>query len=277
MSSQGDMPSAVDAWHRLWTVGANGETIGKLHGTRKKTKKKNSRTLLPMATNHPTNQTVQRDLHGNNMELDDNEEYGDILKRKADQVLRIMLHNINRLPISSRSSKSRQLVSYIAHTQVEFALLTEIGINWKKIHNNDMWFERVRQSFQSTRSILAHNTRELNMTNTVQFGGVCTMVLDDITHRVVAQGEDKSALGRWAWLRMEGRQGHHLRVVSAYRPVKSIGPGTVYSQHERYFQSQSIRHGDPRQIFYRDLLEEVNTWKQQGDHIIIGMDANKDI
>jgi hypothetical protein len=104
------------------------------------------------------------------------------------------------------------------------------------------------------------------------------MAVDDIAHRVMGQGEDHSKLGRWAWLRLEGKQGHHLRVVSAYLlPVKSRGPGTVFSQHERYFQQCLQQDEDPRQAFYMDLCNEIEEWKEEGDRIIIGIDTNKDV
>jgi hypothetical protein len=103
------------------------------------------------------------------------------------------------------------------------------------------------------------------------------MAVDDIAHRITEQGEDHSKLGRWSWLRLEGKQGHHLRVVSAYRPVESRGPGTVFSKQERYFQRCSKRDEDPRQAFYTDLGNDIEKWKEEGDRIIIGIDANEDI
>jgi hypothetical protein len=37
------------------------------------------------------------------------------------------------------------------------------------------------------------------------------------------------------------------------------------------------RHEDPRQAFYKDLCEEAMRWKELGDHLIIGIDANEDV
>jgi hypothetical protein len=182
MCSQGALATAAQEWQRLWSVVANGENIPEHHKkTRKKVKHK---TNDKNKNTHSTNNTsiIQQDLHGHPQELVDVEELGSQMTRKPDQTIRIMLHNINRLPIDSRSTKSKQLITYIANKQIDIALLTEIGLNWKKIHNNDKWFERVREAFRYSRSCLSHNTTEAQITDTVQFGGVCAMWLWTTLH-----------------------------------------------------------------------------------------------
>ena len=102
------------------------------------------------------------------------------------------------------------------------------------------------------------------------------MAVDDIAHRVIDQGTDPTGLGRWAWLRLAGRQGHHLRVISAYRPVDNGNHGSVHAQQQRHF-TRNLRDTIPRQAFYDDLFDEITKWKTLGDHIIIGLDANEDV
>jgi hypothetical protein len=50
----------------------------------------------------------------------------------------------------------------------------------------------------------------------------------------------------------------------------------VFVQHQNYFDSKDIE-GCPRELFTRHLLEELDTWLQQGDQIILMIDANEDI
>ena len=200
-----------------------------------------------------------------------------MLTRKPDSILRIMLHNINRLPINGKSDKSRKLVSMIAHKQIDIALLTEIGLGWKLLNNTDQWYERVRESFQSTRTEIAYNETEPEMTNRIQFGGVLAMAVDDVSHRILSQGKDPTGLGRWAWIRMEGKQVHFIRAASVYRPVDGLGTGSVYSQHERFFNRNNRPDDEPRQALYSNLFQEVQIWKATGDHVIIGIDANEDV
>jgi hypothetical protein len=199
------------------------------------------------------------------------------MTRKSDHTLRIMLHNVNRLPISRSTDKSKKFISTIPNKQIDVALITEVGLYWKLLDGGDQWYERVQESFQATRSKMAYNNTEPTLTATVQFGGVGLIAVDDIAHRVSDQGQDITGLGRWSWLRLKGKQGHHLRIVSAYRPVTGgSGPGTVHAQHERYLGLHD-RDKEPRAAFYTDLMQEVATWKALGDHIIIGIDANEDV
>jgi hypothetical protein len=176
--------TTVNAWHKLWSRGANrantSSTIdtqnthsihnNNRHNThinntpsnqqqRRKTKKKNNSSNRLHSTHnnssrHPSTinttsataahegrESTQRDLHGNAQELNDVEAYGDTMRKKSNHTLRIMLHNINRLPIDGRSAKSRKLLSTIATKQIDIALLTEVGLYWKKINSRDRWYE----------------------------------------------------------------------------------------------------------------------------------------
>ena len=90
-------------------------------------------------------------------------------------------------------------------------------------------------------------------------------------------GSDPTNLGRWTWAKIQGRNGHFLRVVSAYQPVKNTSEtGSSYQQQLRYFREQGV-HECPRTLFVRDLKHQIQEWLQEGDHIIVGLDANDDI
>jgi hypothetical protein len=284
--------TTVDAWRRLWSVGANGENIRNKNNKRKKNDKdKTNYNQLPKTRDthqlkrknpnnttraYPPTTTNQINLYGKNIDLQDVEEYGDIMEKKPPNVLRLLFFNINRLPIKKNTTKSKKLISFIANKQIDIAMLAEIGLYWKNVHPHDKWFERVHEAFQSTKYSIAYNTNEDKLTDTVQFGGVITMATDDESKRVTNYGIDPSGLGRWSWIKLAGREQHALIVVSAYRPVQAIGPNTVYSQHQRFLH-QKGNDGDPREIFYHDLKTEIQKWKDEGNHIIVGIDANEDI
>ena len=51
-------------------------------------------------------------------------------------------------------------------------------------------------------------------------GGTGLLVMNELRSRAHRHlGLDQENLGRWTWARIEGRAGHWLRVVAAYRPV----------------------------------------------------------
>ena len=55
-----------------------------------------------------------------------------------------------------------------------------------------------------------------------------------------------------------------------------MGLGTVHSQHERYFGEHN-KQVCPRAAIYEDLFTAISKWKAQGNHILIGIDANEDV
>jgi hypothetical protein len=75
---------------------------------------------------------------------------------------------------------------------------------------------------------------------------------------------------------MEGKAGHHIRLVCAYRPCASGGAGAVFQQRARSMATQDDFR-NPRTAMLEDLVHELVKWKGLGDHILLGMDANKDV
>ena len=67
-----------------------------------------------------------------------------------------------------------------------------------------------------------------------------------------------------------------MRVLSAYRPVFSTGPSSTYQQHVRGLHRLG-RHGDPRLIMLEDIKTLLKSWIEEGDHILVAMDANEDV
>ena len=276
--------AAVNAWHKLWAVGANGDTINNKTKSSKKQTKRHTQQINKTKTTQwqdkhtrdPSTMYFQTDLRGNPQELNDIEEYGDIMKPKPDNILCILFQNVNCLPTDRRATKSRELITTIVQKQIDIALLTEVGLFWRLVDTKDKWYERVWESFRATRSKIAYNTTEPERTHINQYGGTIACAIEDIAHRVIDQGQDPTGLGRWAWLLLEGKQHHHLRILSVYCPVDSIGPETVSEQHRRHLYLVD-RDEEPCDAIYKDLFQAVTEWKDQGDHIVIGIDANEDV
>jgi hypothetical protein len=70
-----------------------------------------------------------------------------------------------------------------------------------------------------------------------------------------------------------------LRVITAYRPnfKDSAHFQTVYIQHRKRFLKQGQLQGKPRQALLNDLAGLIHEWKDTGKHIVLMMDANKDV
>eukprot|EP00978_Attheya_sp_CCMP212_P020994 scaffold60805_cov32-Attheya_sp.AAC.3 len=85
-------------------------------------------------------------------------------------------------------------------------------------------------------SSCAHNVTE-KVKEDSQIGGTALISRDEASHRVSASGRDISGLGCWVWTRFMGKGGKHFRIVQAYRPCKSYGPLTAYSQQQKFFDT----------------------------------------
>mmetsp|Transcript_13591 Transcript_13591/g.25469 ORF Transcript_13591/g.25469 Transcript_13591/m.25469 type:complete len:226 (-) Transcript_13591:111-788(-) len=77
-------------------------------------------------------------------------------------------------------------------------------------------------------------------------------------------------------MRYSGKGGASIRIVSAYRPNKSKGPHTVYSQQLNYFNKIG-EVWEPRAAFFEDLGKEIETWKAAGDQVLFFANINKDV
>ena len=78
--------------------------------------------------------------------------------------------------------------------------MTEVGLCWRKVGNENQWHERILGKFRSSRSGFAYNATELQHTKPLQPGGVGIIATDAVAHRVTAQGKDLTGLGRWSWM-----------------------------------------------------------------------------
>ena len=80
----------------------------------------------------------QTDLHGNNLDIEDLESYGDeLLKQKEKGIIRIGLQNANNLPEYKQHEKNKQFLKYIYEHDFDLSMLNEIGLNWKRIDSSN--------------------------------------------------------------------------------------------------------------------------------------------
>jgi hypothetical protein len=240
----------------------------------KKAKKKRMKGTAPKAKKKKNTTPSYRDYHqlsldGENITISDAEVFGDAMKKKPPYTARLGFHNIQLLPENSRHYKSRQLVDHISNAELDALLMNKVGINWDKISADNQWVER-------TIGKLAHNTTEQGMTDTIQYGGVGIVATQELAHRIIDRGRDPTNLGRWVWIRIQGKEGHTVRIATAYRPWESPGASTVYHQQARGLSANGD-HRNPIDALMEDLQKAIKDWKAAGDHIVIGMDANEDV
>ena len=65
-------------------------------------------------------------------------------------------------------------------------------------------------------------------------------------------------------------------MVSVYRPCEAPGATTTYQQQLRQLRHHTVEF-EPRAALYEDLFMECTEWMDEGDQLIIGIDANEDV
>ena len=118
--------------------------------------------------------------------------------------------------------------------------------------------------------VFAHNSIDTDQTSRYQPGSTGVVALDDECTHVVEKGHDHSQMGRWSWLKFRGKQSYTLRVLSVYRPVKSLGLSSTFQQQVRGLHKISIC-GNPRQVLLDDLQTLLQQWVEAGDNIVVAM------
>jgi hypothetical protein len=271
------LSAAQRAWRMLWDRGKTTDTHGERRNKKQRTNKKQRRNKKQKQRPRKLDRPIyQQTMSGANLDFADVESFGDEQQAKHDNILRVGFQNINNLPEDCRTSKSRQLLDYVVQKDYDCFMMSEIGLNWTKIGANDRWFERVSGKFRKSRSVFAHNVTELHQSKVLQPGGVGLLSTDEVTHRITDTGKDPTGLGRWCWTRFQGKNGIRVRIISVYRPCNTPGATTTYQQQLRFLRYHGVEH-EPREALYEDLYMECAEWMEDGDQLIIGIDANEDI
>ena len=132
-----------------------------------------------------------------------------------------------------------------------------------------------------TYSHLSYNTNDGESTKWNQYGGTGITLNADLKSRMTTSGSggDPTKLGRWTWVRIGGKDGIATVFVSAYRPCKNTsGLHTVWSQQEQYFKEhEDIESPDVHALFICDLCKCLGELRDDGNHVVLGMDTNNNI
>jgi hypothetical protein len=85
--------------------------------------------------------------------------------------------------------------------------MNEVKLYWPQVEKQNKWFERVIGRFRAHRALFGCNTTEHDKTGLQQFGGV-GLIATEAVNRARNGGKDPTGLGRWVWMRFQGRNGH---------------------------------------------------------------------
>ena len=165
------LQAAVQQWRELGLLqnrhtgesgNADQDTISEHQQRKKRRKKRDKDWNYRTTTGRNLQQTT---LFGKNLEKADLEVFGDSLKAKESNNFRVISQNIQKLPESACTERSRRVTSTISSTEADVLLMNEVSLYWPKVGITDKWFERVIGKFRAHRALFGYNTNEHNDTD----------------------------------------------------------------------------------------------------------------
>ena len=181
------------------------------------------------------------------------------------------------------SEKSEQISTAFKKSNASVTLYVEYSLNQKskQIPVTKQFHQQMINMNSSSLSKIAFNVHA-NVDTPWYYPGGTALTVDCISRRHhTANGVDSSGLGRWRWIRLEGRLNTFASYIAAYRPyrpcrnVKDVA--LTWNQHVRYCSKKGIISSNPRNIFNDDLIALLRIMLRNGDNVILGIDMNKDM
>jgi hypothetical protein len=201
---------------------------------------------------------------------------------KAEGVIRLIYENLNglnaRMNDNAKLDKARELINDL---EADIVCYNEHRLNLMHKSNKSGFSQLFRGGESEIRTIAAHNSHEGKEVGRTQEGGTAMLAFGTIIEQLDTEhsGRDESGLGRWVAMTFQGEGDIRTRVVCGYNPCynKNQTSRTSYQQHRRYFVNKEKDDTCPRTRFRRDLVRQLKVWREQGDRLIVCLDANENI
>jgi len=191
-------------------------------------------------------------------------------------MLRVVSCNVNSLSPQQDYVQWKAAAYALQNIEADVIALQETNLAWNKAHRC-----RIRQIFHQAASaavISTANSAEIN-TDNHQRGGTMQAIVSNWTPHTVSVGTNKSGLGRWSFIKVQGQSDQRFIFLSGYRVCKNqqvdFGSQNTYNQQYRLLHQQGHRAPDPQSQFIDDLISLVNNWRTQNKAVLICIDANE--
>jgi hypothetical protein len=199
--------------------------------------------------------------------------------KKPEGVVRLIYENANgidgRFGNNRKVEKAKELHNNL---EVDIAAYNEHRLNMQHKHNKVGFSQLFWGGEAEVRSVVGHNVHT-EKKRRIQEGGTSMLMFGKMIdyYDRTQSGRDESGLGRWVVMTLKGDT--TTRIVCGYNPCGNDKPnsGTVYHQQRQYWVLKKKCLECPRVKFRNDLVDRLKKWRDQGDKLIVCMDANEDI
>jgi hypothetical protein len=157
--------------------------------------------------------------------------------------------------------------------QVDCFGLSETHLDSTKTHVRNTFLEAATSpsGYSNVKSSFAQS--DVDYGSERKRGGVLQFSVCNLANRVIATHSDK--YGRFVSQTFIGKNDRKVTVIAAYRVVAgTAGPSSAFAQQRAMLVTEG-RSADPRSVFLIDMLAFILEAQQQGNSVILGIDANE--
>jgi hypothetical protein len=198
---------------------------------------------------------------------------------KGEGVIRLIYENVNglsnKLCDNKKVEKAKENHDKL---EVDIVAYNKRRLNMGDRRNVNGFNQLFKGGKAALQSVVVHNVHE-NI-GRVQEGGTSLLLFGLLTEQLDNDqpGKDESGLGRWSVMMLRG-DGVQTRLVCGYNPCynKNQYSSTTYQQHRRFFITQRSNLTRLRKKIREDLVAQLTRWRNDGDRLIVCLDANKHI
>jgi hypothetical protein len=199
--------------------------------------------------------------------------------KKVEGNVHLIYENVNGLNTClSDNEKVERMKEIHDELEINITAYCKHKINFKHKWNVNGFNQLFKGGEAPIQSIVAHNVHE--NVGRIQQGGTILLLFGHLTQQLDLNesGKDPTGLGRWSVMTLQGN-GVQTRIICGYNPCgnNKLNSGTSYQQQRGFFVTKRKDLICPWKHFHNNLLEQLTKWQEEGDRLIVCMDANEDV
>ena len=169
---------------------------------------------------------------------------------------RIYFQNVNGLKLGAGTEHLERAVGFLREIDPAVICLAETNTNWTNRTAYDRHLKVVKAGFNHAR--VRTSSSGIPQKSMYQPGGTSTVVVRHWVGRTTKTGSDSE--GSFSWVRMRGRRGRQLTIITCYRVYQDsnsgLGNHTAHTQQETILRIMGQEYPNPRKY----CLEALQTF-----------------
>jgi hypothetical protein len=165
----------------------------------------------------PTQERAQRSRQQKlfSIDPDTNQAYGDVMHQKQKGLSRFYFINPNGISHQRGFLDFYEILQSLKDNEIDVFGLSKTNLDVRQPEVRKQ-IEEITQAFYGT-SLLASSTSKVSARTPYKPGGTITGISNELCGRFQTSGSDNSGLGRWSHIKLYGKDGRSLVIITAYR------------------------------------------------------------